>query len=241
MRTLISTTRRRLGIPMALAIALMAPCSSTVEAAIITFEGQDADGSLTNANAAFADLVAAASPLTTEDFESLAAGPYTVANLPGVVVSAPGINGSFDVFDGPIAGAFPISGSGHIGNRHETNEILFTFDQPINAFGIFATDLDGESVTVRFDNGALQQFLIPNVGSNGSDAFFGYVDTSSSTTAVSVSDSGLFVTYDDVSFRVIPEPSTALLLGGGLLALAVGRKRRTGSRRTAARHSLVSS
>ena len=209
------------GVASLLGIAGAIAMEGTAEADIITFMGTDADGSLVNALAAFNDFVATADALDVLDFEDTAEGTYTQLVFPGVTLTS---SGNFDVFDGPTkSGAFPISGSRHIGNDLLANDIIFTFGAPITAFGFFATDLDNEDVIIQFDNGAPQEFMIPDVGVNGSDAFFGFVDTDSSTSQVVISDTGFLVTYDDVSYATIPAPGVLPLLG---LAGLMGTRRR---------------
>jgi len=115
-----------------------------------------------------------------------------------------------------------VSGTRHIGNNYATSEILFSFNGPINAFGLFMTDLDFEDVTISFDNGTPQEFVVWNLEANGSDAFFGFVDTSSFTSRVSVKDTDLLVTYNDVTF--VPEPATICFLDLGGLGFLRRRK-----------------
>jgi hypothetical protein len=188
---------------------------------ILTFLGSDTNGSLANAMIAYNDFLTEAGTGTKLTFEGNDSGTYTVLVVPDVTLTSPG--GNFDVFDGPVAGAFPVSGTRHIGNNYATDEILFSFNNPINAFGLFMTDLDGENVSIIFNNGLLQKFVVPDLGTNGSDAFFGFVDMSNSTSYVSVNDSGTLVTYDDVTF--VPEPATIALLGLGSLVLLRRRKK----------------
>lgn len=218
----VSTVFSRLTACTLVVITLIFGLHGKTKGEIITFIGKDPDGSLVNANAAFNDFSSAVPTLVTLDFESVTPGRYTTLSLPGVTLSS--YPGTFDVFDGTAAGAFPVSGSHHIGNNlWERDEIDLTFDIPITSFGFYATDLDGEDVYVRFNNGTPQEFIIHDMGANGSDFFFGFVDTAASTTKVTIGDTSLLVTYDDISY--IPEPATFLLLGLGGLSL-MRRKRR---------------
>ena len=105
--------------------------------------------------------------------------------------------------------------------------VSFEFSTPILGFGSYITGVEpGQGlVTVVFDNGTVQS-LVPKSPVGGGSQFFGFVDTM----AVGITRVSMIVNpidemnnntigVDDVRFGAVPEPSTFLLLGLGLLGL----------------------
>jgi hypothetical protein len=117
--------------------------------------------------------------------------------------------------------------------------VLNTFATPVRAVSgfFFGTDAPGAflpNVTVRVlatNASGTQTFTLPNTTTS---SFFGLTSTTDITsvrvTVIQPGGTAAFVTANDVRLAqtVVPEPSTYLMLGAGLLTLGVVARRRRG-------------
>jgi hypothetical protein len=149
------------------------------------------------------------------------------------------------------ATGFPISGSTYWKNTTEEGEGLFEieFGSPVQAFGFYATaystqaETGGTRLVLRFTRTGgdpLDTFDVeighsPN-DSDGKAFYFGVIvdpgDEFERVTLLNLgTDDGDVIGFDDftVAHTAVPEPSTALLLAGGVLALAASRRVRRAS------------
>ncbi len=216
-----------------------------VTAAVITYSGQDdgagTGGPFPNSTAAEASFLAAAGSTGLITFESSSTGFYTpITPAAGVSISlsAPdygceysgvcsGTYGSVYGFNTTAGGANWLGFTG--------GEATFNFASPVSAFGFWITGIQTtftSTFTLSFDNGSPQTLNIP-INVNGGAQFFGFVDDSGSTSAITISNlSPDAWGVDDVRYSSsqVPEPSSALLLGGGLLAVAAMMRRKRSGR-----------
>lgn len=106
-----------------------------------------------------------------------------------------------------------------------TNELTFSFAQPINAFGIDVVSLgdaaDPTTLSVSLDGGAFTDVLTDFTGLAGNVQFVGIVDTMAPFGSITFSSSALGdgAFLDRAQYGALPEPSTLVLFAMGVAAL----------------------
>lgn len=209
----------------------------------VTFFGEDLGlGEATrllahpNADAAQTAFLANLVGVGTENFESFSngtgaplpivfpgAGTATINGTGSIVTQATGTNGY---------GRYPISGD----NFWESgSNFSISFSDPIAAFGFYGVDIgdfDGQVVLTMATGGPN---VVVNIGNSiniagGSVLYFGFYDLVNQYTSISFGNTAAGIDYfafDDMTIGSleqvdpIPEPTSILLLGSGVLALAV--------------------
>ena len=158
----------------------------------------------------------------THNFDSLAHGTSVTNQFSGVAFSNAEI---YDEVSNPSGGATHTPPNVLL-NSVTFSPISFVFDVPVDGVGFYNTSLQDTEQVTFFDGGAniLFQGVLPQSPVN----FLGFVsDTpiaSGEVVGIAPQTQGT-IFIDTFSFGTIPEPSTALLLASGLVALAAGRRR----------------
>lgn len=179
-----------------------------------------------------AGFYAGAGPTFLEDFEDFSLDGGITAST-GVVISPGGSTDSVDADDGTIdgfgtAGRSWFSGNGVVG-------VTFTFPQLVTAAGAVWTDGAGTTSFEAFGPGMVSLGTIGPVaiadashgGTTGEDRFFGVQDPNG-ILAIKLSNSAGGIEIDHVQYGQVPEPTSAVLLGGlvGLGWLGGARRQR---------------
>ena len=218
-------------------------------ASIIQFQGGDAGANSTdprpvsNATAASFDAAAGAlGAINLITFESAPVGSFSsLVVAPGVTLTGTNLFGNPQSIRNTPMGT-PDSLFGYdttSGGRNFAaligGTLTFTFATPIDAFGGYISGLQLSGETISFNDGSSQTIDLLNLGSAGGVQFAGFTDAgrliSSITLNATVGLAGDDIGVDDVRYvassaTTVPEPTSLVLLGTGLVGMVLFRGRR---------------
>lgn len=198
------------------ALAVLAAAPPAAQAALILFTDE-------------ATFVGAVGAHDLETFESVATGNYGTSAAFGPLT-----------FSSPPSSNILITATGSFGARNTTpggrlfleavsspafhdDMFMGRTDGPLVAWGANFTDLDFGVITFYVDGVPLYS---PLPGPNSNVKFVGFIGTAGdtfNTVTLEVNDNTYGI--DDVRTRVVPEPSTIVLLALGLAAAGIRRRR----------------
>jgi len=195
--------------------------------ALMVHQGADASGSTTNSQSAFAGWQAAVSGFATDDLTGLACG-----GGPVVCTTTAGNTFTQGVGDLMAAGANlgVVSGANLLlVQPNAPGSFTWTLAQPANAFGFFAYDTDGENVTIAFDDGSVQEFMIATAMGTEDNLFWGITGLGANITSVTITadDTPGFSYWDNfVVGAAVPVPAALPLFLSGLAVFGFVARRR---------------
>jgi hypothetical protein len=215
--------------------------SGQARAGLLTFVGEDLQPNpgptiRTNSDAAAASFRSAAlgvGSVGTITFESAPLGAFTNLTVaPGVTMNGTDLDGSPQTIRNttgfPIAPSLDGSNTTPGGSQFVEmfgGTLTFTFATPTQFFGAYLTGVQTAFFqdSITFSDGTSESISLAGAGTSssmGEIAFIGFVDAGKSITSITV-NAGLpgpnatggqdAIGVDDVSYRVVPEPSSFAL------------------------------
>jgi hypothetical protein len=192
-----------------IAVGLM--CAAQIQAALDIYHNE-------------ADFLNAAGPLSFEGFEGFLANnrnSLLTITASGFVVSAS--NAELGIFDSTISGQYATEGHQYLDHQSDLEvTTTFAFNDHINAFGFDLIDFgDWGSGQLTLLTDAGDQVVVALSGAPDRNVqYFGLISDVMFTQAIFTNTiDGEAFGFDRVSYGVIPEPATLILMGLGLLAL----------------------
>jgi hypothetical protein len=224
------------------AVLLMATSAS---AGIVVFSAQD-DGapvggpfpSSAAAEASFKAAAAGLGTINTITFEGVPLGfntPFSPTTGVDVSIAAPNFGDGFSGVSTTTFGnlyGFNVTPGGAEWLGSPGGSSTFSFTTGTQSFGLWLTGVQTvftSTFTLSFNDGTSQVLNIP-VNVNGGAQYFGFTDAGKSILAVTITnDSNDAWGIDDVTYNTgtVPEPSSMILLGSGIVGLVRARRKRS--------------
>ena len=190
----------------------------------------------------------------TDNFESMAVttsttltpGPDLTITFLGQFPGYTTVNDSSGLYVSKAYGYNTTAGGSHFlsvfpaqSGLGSTEDIIFTFASPVQAFGCYFTGLENSfaTETIMFKGGSTQSFVLDGSQTGGGVTFFGFTAVSPLVTEIllhvaNTSNGRDLFGMDDMQYVVraaVPEPGAIALAGSAILAgtgFLRGRKRR---------------
>lgn len=211
-------------------LALLGFLASGSAQAMTVHTGADAGGSTTNSDAEFADWLGDVSSFTLDDMTGIncvGVGPEVCTTDAGNMFTQGVGDLQATNFNGGVA-----SGANmlliEVGNPGS-----FTWTLPLgtnaDAFGFFAHDVDGETVTIAFDDGSAQEFMITTGLGTEDNLFWGITGLAANISEITITanDTPGFSTWDNFVFgTTVPVPAALPLFLSGLAFFGLVARRR---------------
>jgi len=217
------------------AVMLVFGVVSSANAVPVTFFGEDLAGvgGRTNSDIAHNNFMSNLTGVGTEDFEGFTDGTSSPLTLDFGSAGTALLSGSGAIQAGYSVGRWATSGSKY----WETNtNFTISFSQHISAFGFYGTDIGDFSgqLLLTYENGTSTTLNVGNtVGApNASALYFGFYENDINMAFTSITFQNTLSSdwfgFDDMTIGTygqvvpnnpVPEPSTILLMGLGLLGL----------------------
>jgi len=201
--------------------------------ALSVHAGADSDlsGVTTNSDGAYADWLAEVSSSTPDDMTGIANGASCVGGC------TTDVGNTFTQGTGTLSGSNFTQGvvSGPnilLIQRNTEGNFTWTLPEPADAFGFFAFDTDGETITINFDDGTAQELMFATGLGTSDSLFWGVTGLAQNITSVTISalDSPGYSTWDRFVFGVtVPIPAALPLFLSGLAFFGFVTRRRAGA------------
>jgi hypothetical protein len=193
--------------------------------AMVVHQGTDTSGSTTNSDAAFVAWQAAVSSFTVDDMTGIACGGGSCSTALGNTfdegvgaLSASNFNGG--VVSGPNLRLVEVGDAG---------SFTWHLQTPSNAFGFFAFDNDGGTLTVNFDDGSMQEFDLLTASGSSDNLFWGITGVGANIASITITseDPPGYSTWDRFVFgATVPVPAALPLFLSGLAFFGFVARRR---------------
>ena len=222
--------------------------TSVAHAAVVTFAAGDPNANSTDPRpisnttaAAFDTAAGALGAVNLINFESAPLGTYTSLLIaPGVTLTGIDFFGNASgqsIRNVPLGTpdrlfGYNTTAAGSRFAQFNGGSLTFTFATPVSAFGGFLSGIGLDGETIKFSDGTSQTINLLNFGINtGGVEFVGFTDAGKLISSITITVGQDAVVIDDLRYvtprvAAVPEPSIALLIGLGALALTASRKRK---------------
>jgi hypothetical protein len=179
---------------------------------------------------------AAAGGFTVETFDSFAADtpfhtvPVDVGAFTISMTGSPSTSYNFIDLAPPDTAETDVNGTTNMRvftntNPEGSDDLVFTFDQPIVAFGADFRSINDSIVRTQILVGA-DTIALPIAGASGLFSFFGFTSATPFDTIIFQGLANDVYGIDNLTYSSVPEPGILAMLGLGLAGLGFARRRK---------------
>ena len=192
---------------------------------MVVHEGVDASGSTANSDAAFLSWQAGVSSFTADDMTGIVCGLGTCTTALGnTFVESVGVLSASNFSGGVVTGPNML-----LVQTDSPGSFTWNLQTPSDAFGFFAFDNDGGTLTVTFDDGSLQEFELLTAAGSSDNLFRGITGVGVNIASITITseDPPGYSTWDNFVFgATIPIPAALPLFLSGLAFFGFVARRR---------------